>query len=115
MTDESAWIAWGIDKPTCFVTDAMMGITNTLNRMVGKHIDAKAVQFYQEKDFPQPRPCAIADRGPIGSKDARLSVANSFQGATVLITGAVGFVGSVVLEQLLRLVPGIKAIYLVVR
>ena len=36
-----------------------------------------------------------------------LSVADAFDGRSVLITGATGYVGSLVLEQLLRVCPGV--------
>lgn len=38
----------------------------------------------------------------------RLSIRRSFEGQTVFITGASGYVGSLVLEQLLRTCPGLK-------
>jgi Male sterility protein len=86
-----------------------------LVRIFGKHVDARAAQQYREEDFPQPGPCTVVSESALFSPEARLSVAKSFKGATVLITGAVGYVGSVVLEQLLRLCPEITRIYLVVR
>eukprot|EP00884_Botryococcus_braunii_P005665 jgi/Botrbrau1/1509/Bobra.178_3s0060.2 len=86
-----------------------------LVQMFGKHVDARAAQQFQERDFPQPGPCTVLAESPICSPDTQLSVAKSFKGATVLITGAVGYVGSVALEQLLRLCPEIRKIYLVVR
>lgn len=84
-------------------------------KLSGKHVDPRAAQQFREQDFPQPEPCTVVQEPPFFSPDAKLSVAESFKGATVLITGAVGFVGSVVLEQLLRLCPEITRIYLVVR
>ncbi|XP_025835305.1 putative fatty acyl-CoA reductase CG5065 [Agrilus planipennis] len=43
------------------------------------------------------------------------SVAKTFQGKTVLLTGATGFLGKLVLEKLLRTCPKIKRIYIIVR
>lgn len=88
---------------------------SVLVQIFGKHVDPRAAQQFQECDFPQPGPCTVTAESPICSLDTQLSVAKSFKGATVLITGAVGYVGSVALEQLLRLCPEIKKIYLVVR
>ncbi len=45
----------------------------------------------------------------------QLSVCEAFAGRTVLLTGVTGFVGSLVLEQLLRTCPEIAKIYVVVR
>jgi len=38
-----------------------------------------------------------------------------YVGRSVLVTGGTGFVGKVVIEKLLRSVPGLKAIYAIVR
>jgi len=43
------------------------------------------------------------------------SIASFYENKTVLITGASGFLGKVILETLLRTCPGVKTIYLVVR
>ncbi len=45
----------------------------------------------------------------------QLSVRDAFAGRTVLLTGATGFVGSLVLEQLLRTCPEIAKVYVIVR
>ena len=45
----------------------------------------------------------------------QLSVRDTFAGRTVLLTGVTGFVGSLVLEQLLRTCPEIAKIYVIVR
>ena len=45
----------------------------------------------------------------------QLSVRDAFAGRTVLLTGVTGFVGSLVLEQLLRTCPEIAKIYVIVR
>ncbi|XP_029455855.1 LOW QUALITY PROTEIN: fatty acyl-CoA reductase 2 [Rhinatrema bivittatum] len=43
------------------------------------------------------------------------SIAAYYTGKTILITGATGFMGKVLLEKLLRSSPGLKAIYILVR
>lgn len=45
----------------------------------------------------------------------QLSIQESFAGRTVLLTGVTGFVGSLVLEQLLRTCPTIHKVYVIVR
>ncbi|KAA6426508.1 MAG: hypothetical protein FRX49_03618 [Trebouxia sp. A1-2] len=45
----------------------------------------------------------------------QLSVREAYAGRTVLLTGVTGFVGSLVLEQLLRTCPEIARVYVVVR
>ena len=45
----------------------------------------------------------------------RISMRAAFSGATLFITGASGYVGSVVLEQLLRKCPDVARIYLLIR
>ena len=62
-------------------------------------------------------PC---DRSTAGSKHKttikpqsikpQLSILKAFHGSNVLITGASGYVGSLVLEQLLRLCPGVQKV-----
>ena len=60
-------------------------------------------------------PCGLegAHSGPVGP--GRVSVKAAFSGATLFITGASGYVGSVVLEQLLRVCPDVARIYLLIR
>lgn len=43
------------------------------------------------------------------------SVAETYEGKTVLLTGASGFVGKALLEKLLRACPGITRIYVLLR
>ena len=45
----------------------------------------------------------------------QLSVREAFAGRTVLLTGATGFVGSLVLEQLLRTCPDVHKIFVIAR
>ena len=45
----------------------------------------------------------------------QLSVRKAFAGRTVLLTGITGFVGSLVLEQLLRTCPDVHKIYVIAR
>eukprot|EP00210_Caulerpa_lentillifera_P002675 g2555.t1 len=47
--------------------------------------------------------------------DDSISIRKSFHNSTVLITGVTGFVGSLVLEQLLRLCPSVKRVYVLAR
>lgn len=44
-----------------------------------------------------------------------LSIAAAFDGSTVLLTGATGYLGGLVLEQLLRSCPGISRVYVLIR
>ncbi|EIE26253.1 hypothetical protein COCSUDRAFT_46011 [Coccomyxa subellipsoidea C-169] len=44
-----------------------------------------------------------------------MSVVEAFSGATVLVTGGTGYLGSLVIEQLLRAIPGVKRIYVMIR
>ncbi|EIE20590.1 hypothetical protein COCSUDRAFT_48572 [Coccomyxa subellipsoidea C-169] len=59
--------------------------------------------------------CSVASDPPILPACPELSVQACFSGATILITGATGFVGSVVLEQILRVCPTVKRIYVLIR
>lgn len=43
------------------------------------------------------------------------SIRQAFSGADVFITGGIGFVGSVIVEQLLRCVPDVGTIFMLVR
>lgn len=54
----------------------------------------------------------VVDPSPPSSP---LSVKAAFQDAVVLITGATGYIGSLVVEQLLRTCPGLKKIYFLAR
>lgn len=45
----------------------------------------------------------------------RLSVREAFRGSCVLLTGVTGFVGSLVMEQLLRVCPEVERIYVLIR
>ncbi|CAH2326043.1 fatty acyl- reductase 1 isoform X1 [Pelobates cultripes] len=44
-----------------------------------------------------------------------ISIPDFYKGKNVLITGATGFMGKVLLEKLLRSCPGVKAVYVLVR
>ncbi len=48
-------------------------------------------------------------------KHTSLSVLKSYEGKNVLITGATGFVGKVVVEKILRSIPNVGGLYLLVR
>ncbi|CAD5221743.1 unnamed protein product [Bursaphelenchus xylophilus] len=47
--------------------------------------------------------------------DAGLSVADTFNGSSILITGGTGFLGKVLVEKLLYSVPNVNKIYLLIR
>lgn len=47
--------------------------------------------------------------------DKMVTIPEYYEGKNVLITGATGFMGKVLLEKLLRSCPGIKAAYVLVR
>uniref|UniRef100_A0A8C5N2L9 Fatty acyl-CoA reductase n=1 Tax=Leptobrachium leishanense TaxID=445787 RepID=A0A8C5N2L9_9ANUR len=49
------------------------------------------------------------------SKFTMTSIPDFYKGKTVLITGATGFMGKVLLEKLLRSCPGVKLVYVLVR
>ncbi|KAK9845966.1 hypothetical protein WJX81_007112 [Elliptochloris bilobata] len=74
----------------------------------------------------QHNPCEQASREMAAIKDTiadlsdappsvHLDVAKGFDRRVVLLTGAAGYVGSVVLEQLFRTCPGIRKVYVFVR
>jgi hypothetical protein len=84
-------------------------------RIFGKNLNVREAQTFKEEDFPQPGPCCVLHEPSFCGVEARLSIRNAYRGATVFITGGAGYVGSVVLEQLLRLCPEISRIYLLVR
>lgn len=44
-----------------------------------------------------------------------VTIPEYYEGKNVLITGATGFMGKVLLEKLLRSCPGVKAAYVLVR
>jgi fatty acyl-CoA reductase len=73
-------------------------------------------QTYQSGDqtFKMP-PCSLEHAHSTQLGHGRISVKAAFSGATLFITGASGYVGSVVLEQLLRFSPDVTRIYLLIR
>ncbi|XP_048862742.1 fatty acyl-CoA reductase 1-like isoform X1 [Brienomyrus brachyistius] len=50
-----------------------------------------------------------------GREDSMASIAEYYAGKSVLITGATGFMGKVLVEKLLRCCPGISTVYVLVR
>jgi fatty acyl-CoA reductase len=44
-----------------------------------------------------------------------LSIRAQFEGSTVLLTGATGYVGGLVLESFLRTCPGVERVYVLAR
>ncbi|XP_047059710.1 fatty acyl-CoA reductase 1-like [Lolium rigidum] len=51
----------------------------------------------------------------IGEMDAPGSIVRYFRGKNILITGSTGFLGKVLVEKILRVQPGVKKIFLLVR
>lgn len=61
-------------------------------------------------------PCALPQgRAQLPKEMLQPSIRQAFSGADVFITGGTGFVGSVMIEQLLRLVPDVGTIFMLVR
>lgn len=58
-------------------------------------------------------PPRLAGGGGASSRTA--SIAEFYAGKSVLITGATGFMGKVLVEKLLRCCPGVESLYLLVR
>ncbi|XP_049800276.1 fatty acyl-CoA reductase 1-like [Schistocerca nitens] len=52
---------------------------------------------------------------PPGELQRSSEVAAFYSGASILLTGATGFIGTLVLEKLLRSCPGVSAVYVLVR
>lgn len=66
--------------------------------------------IYRKESTDAP-PCASGDDDLKGT----LSVKQSFKGANVFLTGVTGFVGSLVLEQLLRVCPEVGTVSVLIR
>lgn len=65
---------------------------------------------------PHPAGSPAAMQPPAsGGEQPKVSIRTAFAHKTVLITGATGYVGSLVLEQLLRMCPDVKAVYTIAR
>lgn len=67
-----------------------------------------------DQTFTMP-PCTLEGVHSSQLGHGRISVKTAFSGATLFITGGSGYVGSVVLEQLLRFCPDVAKIYLLIR
>ncbi|CAL8472356.1 g11899 [Coccomyxa elongata] len=67
-----------------------------------------------DQTFMMP-PCSLEGVHSSQLGHGRISIKSAFSGATLFITGASGYVGSVVLEQLLRFCPDVAQIYLLIR
>lgn len=59
----------------------------------------------------------LTEQRPSGEKDIcrMASIPEYYAGKSILITGATGFMGKVLVEKLLRSCPEVKAIYILVR
>lgn len=69
------------------------------------------------QELPEGRDIARSEEqsGPTHTCSSMASVAEYYAGKSVLITGATGFMGKVLVEKLLRSCPGVKALYVLVR
>lgn len=56
-----------------------------------------------------------SSEGESSGKEGILSVKRAFSGSSVLLTGVTGYVGSIVLEQLLRVCTDVKTVYVLIR
>eukprot|EP00884_Botryococcus_braunii_P019626 jgi/Botrbrau1/6347/Bobra.0098s0006.1 len=63
----------------------------------------------------QQPPCELSKLELDVGGGRQVSVKEAYSGAGIFITGATGYVGSVVIEQLLRLVPDLRKIYILIR
>ena len=63
-------------------------------------------------DLPLSEASNMSDQQPFPEE---LDIQQAFAGQTVLLTGVTGFVGSTVLEQLLRTCPDVRKVYVIVR
>ena len=60
-------------------------------------------------------PCALpGGRAQLPAEMLQPSIRQAFSGADIFVTGGTGFVGSVMIEQLLRLVPDVGTIFMLV-
>ena len=60
-------------------------------------------------------PCTLPLGAPAAFVGGRVSVKEAFGGATLLLTGVTGYVGSVVLEHLLRVQPDVQRVFVIIR
>ena len=60
-------------------------------------------------------PCTLPAGAPAAFVGGRVSVKEAFGGATLLLTGVTGYVGSVVLEHLLRVQPDVQRVFVIIR
>ncbi|BDA41209.1 probable fatty acyl-CoA reductase 2 [Coccomyxa sp. Obi] len=78
------------------------------------HARAGDLPLYPHK--VQLPPCLAAhEEAVVATTSQPLSVVQSFSYSTVLVTGGTGYLGSLVMEQLLRVVPDMKRIYVIIR
>lgn len=68
-------------------------------------------EMIYRKESIDAQPCDFGGDNQKGT----LSVRQSFKGANVLLTGVTGYVGSLVLEQLLRVCPEVGSVSVLIR
>ncbi|KAK9916501.1 hypothetical protein WJX75_003432 [Coccomyxa subellipsoidea] len=81
-----------------------------------RDVHARAGQLQgQPMKVQLPSCLAAPEEAAVASTSQSMSVKEAFTGATVLVTGGTGYLGSLVIEQLLRVVPDVKRIYVIIR
>lgn len=85
----------------------------TLSSLLQESCEGREPDGMGEQAADAPTGPAEVCGGGAGGRTA--SIAEFYAGKSVLITGATGFMGKVLVEKLLRCCPGVASLYLLVR